>query len=105
VLTIALLFVFFYGLQTIFSTSGLEVRTMLLAVFAFLIFGIFLGVVIVTEEDNTYKVSGSRIRITCGVITGVALAVMGNASFEGIALAGVFVGALGYFGIYWVKHI
>jgi hypothetical protein len=30
---------------------------------------------------------------------------MGNASFEGIVLAGVLVGALGYFGIYWVKHI
>jgi hypothetical protein len=105
VLTISLLFVLFYGLQSIVLASDLEVRTGLLVLFAFLVFGIFLGVVIVTEEDSTYTVSGSRIRIICGVITGVALAVMGNVSFEGVALAGMFVGALGYFGIYWVKHI
>lgn len=59
----------------------------------------------VTEEDSAYKESGARIRIICGVIAGSAIAVMGNASFEGIALAGILAGALGYFGVYWVKYV
>jgi hypothetical protein len=104
-LTIGLLLALFYALQTVLSLTGFEVRTVVLTFFAFLILGVFLGVVMVTEEDSAYKESGARIRIICGVIAGSAIAVMGNASFEGIALAGILAGALGYFGVYWVKYV
>jgi hypothetical protein len=105
VLSIALFLATSYGLQAFFAAAGLNLHKVLITFFGFLILGVFLGVVMVTELDNAYAASGSRIRIISGVVAGASIAIMGNLSFEGVVLAGLLVGALGYFGIYWAKFL
>ncbi len=73
--------------------------------FVLLVFGVFLGVIIVTEDSKRYKGSGLRTRVVCGVIAGTTIAVLVSAPGDAIAL-GAMVGAiLVFFGTSWSKYL
>ena len=67
-LTIGILFIASTVLGQILPTAMLNLQRSLTAVMALLIFGVFLGVIVVTETEKHYKGTGSRIRIITGAI-------------------------------------
>jgi membrane glycosyltransferase len=80
-------------------------REVVVVTFTLLVFGVFLGVIMVTEENKNYKGSGLRTRVVCGAIAGAAIAVLASAPVEAVAL-GAMVGAiLGFFGMSWAKYL
>ena len=67
------------------------------------LFGIFFGVIVVTEDERAYRRTGSRIRVVCGALALGAIAILWAAPMEVITFS-VIVGAmLGYAGKYWVR--
>lgn len=105
VLTIAILFALSYGVPYVIPSDAGDVRTAVLSLFGFLILGVFLGIIVVTEEEKSYRASGWRVRMISGALAFAALTLMGPASLEVVAIAALFGAVLGYFGIYWVKWI
>jgi len=77
--------------------------TWLLAV---LIFGVFVGVIVVTETDRDCRgPRGTRLRVLTGAMSLMAMALVLGGSFE-LAALGALVGAmLGYVGIHWLRHV
>jgi hypothetical protein len=72
---------------------------------ALLVFGVFLGVIVVTEEEPEYARSGLWIRMACGTMAGAVIAVLGPASWEGVAVCASIGCVLGYFGKRWAYHL
>jgi uncharacterized membrane protein len=72
---------------------------------ALFVFGVFLGIILVTEEEPEYARSGPWIRVVCGAMAGAAIAVLVSASWEGAAACASIGGVLGYFGKRWAYHI
>lgn len=77
--------------------------TWLLAV---LIFGVFVGVIVVTETDRDCRgPRGTRLRVLTGAMSLTAMALALGGSFE-LAALGALVGAmLGYVGVHWLRHV
>ncbi len=73
---------------------------------AVLIFGVFLGVIVVTESHKAYRgPRGTRLRVLGGAMACAAIALLLAGAFELVAL-GALVGAmLGYVGIHWARHV
>lgn len=94
-----------YSVRYIIPSDAGDIQAAVHSFFGFLILGVFLGIIVVTEEDKAYRASGWRVRMISGALAFAAFAVMGSASFEVFAFA-TFLGAmLGYFGIYWAKWL
>lgn len=71
----------------------------------FLIFGLFVGVVAVTDSEHKSKAPSTWLRVCLGALSGAFIAAVLAPSVESIAL-GLLVGVmLGYAGILWVKHL
>ncbi len=68
-----------------------------------LVFGIFFGVIVLTEDERAYRHSGSRIRVVCGALALGAIAVLWLAPIEVIAFSAVVGAMLGYTGKYWAR--
>ena len=80
-------------------------REFVVGAFSLLIFGVFLGVIVVTDESKAYKGNGLRARIVCGAIAGTAIAVLLSAPGEGVLLGALVGAVLGFFGEDWAKCI
>lgn len=105
VLTMGFLFVLSYGIRYFFTDEDSDIRSTVILFLAFLILGVFLGIIVVTEEEKSYRNSGWKIRIISGVVAFASVGVMISAPLEQVAIA-AFIGAvLGYFGIYWAKWL
>ncbi len=104
-LTIGILFAIGTGLRYLVQSEAQNFQTIVLAVFVLLIFGVFVGVIALTEEDKEYRTTGSRVRMTCGAVAFAAIAVMLSAPWEAVAFAALLGAILGYVGIYWAKHV
>ncbi len=99
------LFAVSYGVRDFFPDEASDIRSSVILFLAFLNLGVFLGIIVVTEEEKSYRSSGWKIRIISGTVAFAAVGVMILASLEQVAIA-AFIGAvLGYFGIYWVKWL
>ena len=105
VLVIAAIFALYQTLDIVFSRGSGGGLQALFFVTAFLIVGVFLGVIVVTDGSKEYRETGARIRTTCGVIGAAALGVMGGATYEWIAVLAIVGAVLGYFGMGWAKYI
>lgn len=105
VLTIGILFAIGTGLRFLLPSDAQAFQTVAMTVIVLLIFGVFVGVIALTEENKEYRNSGSRVRVTCGAVALAAIAVMLSAPLEGVALAALLGAILGYIGIYWAKYI
>ena len=82
----------------VFDSFGVFLHVLTL----FWVVGIFLFVVLVTDANAKYAKSRTLIRIACGAMAGLVIAMLLSAPMIGIAL-GVLAGAiLGYFGPDWV---
>lgn len=84
---------------------GQNISSAVSAVAVLLIFGVFLGVIVVTEESPKYRSSGNRVRIVCGGVAGIAVATIFGASWEGLVLAAFIGGMLGHFGKHWAQQL
>lgn len=105
VLTMGFLFAVSYGVRFFFTDADSDIRSTVILFLVFLILGVFLGIIGVTEEEKSYRGSGWKIRIISGLVAFASIGVMISASLEQVAIA-AFIGAvLGYFGMYWVKWI
>ena len=68
-----------------------------------ILIGVFLGVIVVTDDSEKYRKSGARIRTICGVVTSTALCILFNAPFE-LYPVFIFIGAiLGCTGMIWAQ--
>ena len=104
-LTIGILFALGTAISHMLPSAMLNLQRAFIALMSLLIFGVFLGMIIVTETEKHYRNSGSRIRIVTGAIGFAAIATMASATFEGIAAASFLGAILGYFGIYWAQYL
>jgi hypothetical protein len=86
-----------------FRVSSL--REFLVGAFALLIFGLFLAVILVTEENKNYRGNGLRTRVVCGAIAGAAIAALISASAEAAAFGALLGSVLGFFGMSWAKYL
>lgn len=82
-----------------------DARSVLLLLPMGLVVGVFLAVIVVTENRKPHVRSGARIRMVTGVAAGVAIAVMLGAPFEGVAVGALAGGALGYLGKLWAQFV
>lgn len=64
-------------------------------------FGMFLIVVLVTDDNPKYAKWGDLIRIVCGAVVGAGIALAFAAPLTGIALGFVIGAVLGFFGPHW----
>ena len=92
VFTMGVLFALGVGVGHLLPSRAADLQTFVAGAFSLLIFGVFLGVILVTEEDSTYTHTGWRIRVVCGAIGGAAIAVLVSTPLEGVFL-GAAVGA------------
>jgi hypothetical protein len=104
-LLVALVFVA-YMLAQVGSISGLAAESRLVTVVAcLLIFGVFLGVVFVTETNEVPEAIAARKCVLTGCIACSSIAVIIGAGLAGIAL-GTLVGAvLGYTAPWWSQGV
>lgn len=105
VLTIGFLFAVSYGVPYFFPGEASDIRSTVILFLVFLILGVFLGIIVVTEEEKSYRKSGWIIRIFSGVVAFASIGVMISAPLEHVAIAALIGAVLGYFGIYWAKWI
>lgn len=104
-LAIGILFAVGTGLRYLIPPGAQDARTVVVLVFVLLIFGVFLGVIVVTEDNKSFTHSGSRIRMTCGAIAGAAIATIFASPLEAILFATLLGVVLGYMGILWAKYL
>jgi hypothetical protein len=64
-------------------------------------FGMFLIVVLVTDDNPKHAKRGDLIRIACGAVVGAGIALSFAAPLTGIALGFVIGAVLGFFGPHW----
>ncbi len=102
--TIGILFAVGMSLRRVISIPD-DAQRFARGVIVLLIFGVFVGVIAVTEDNKEFRDSGSRIRITCGAISFAAIAVILSAPMEGVVLAALAGALLGYFGKYWAQYV
>ena len=69
------------------------------------LFGAFLGVIVVTDGPKKYRKSGVGVRVVSGVIAGVGIAIVNSLGFEAAALAALVGALLGFVGMRWAQHI
>jgi hypothetical protein len=105
VLAIGILFTIGTGLRYLMPSDARTFQTVVMTVIVLLIFGVFIGVIELTEENKEYRSSGARVRVSCGAVALAAIAFMLSAPLEGIALAALLGAFLGYVGIYWAKYL
>jgi len=105
VLVIGILFAVGMTLQYLLPADLNNVQGVAVAVLVLLIFGTFLGVIVVTEDNKKYSSSGAWIRALCGAGALAAIAVLLSAPLSVIALAALVGVVLGYSGIYWARYI
>ena len=84
------------------STLG-DARPALQVALSLLVFGVFFGVIVVTEDQRAYRQTGSRIRVLCGALALGAISALWAAPIEVIAFSAVVGAMLGYAGKYWVR--
>ena len=87
------------------SLATADLQRTIRGTIALLIFGVFLGVIAVTEDAREYRGSGTRVRMTCGAIAGAAVAGIFAAPIAGVVVAALGGMVLGYLGDAWVKHV
>lgn len=103
VLAIGALFALGMGARRLPGSTLGNAGPALQAALSLLLFGIFFGVIVVTEDERAYRRTGSRIRVVCGALALGAIAILWAAPMEVITFS-VIVGAmLGYAGKYWVR--
>ncbi|UUX94946.1 hypothetical protein [Aquabacterium sp. J223] len=104
---IAIGFLFAVGMSLghLLPVGSAPLRSIATAAFIFLIFGTFVGVVLVTEENQKYASSGAWLRVASGAVALAAIAVLLSAPWSVVGFAALVGVMLGYAGIYWVKHI
>ena len=105
VISIGLLAVLYPLLRLTAVACGFDIVRYIQVVLAILILGVFLGVIVVTEEAKTYRNSGGRIRFICGAIAGAAIIVIFHGPIEAVILASLMGGVMGYLGKYWANVI
>ena len=106
----ALLWIFALALLTVvavgFRYSDLEPGgSALNMLIAAAVFGCFVGVMFVTEDERRYRRSGTRVRIASGMVAGGAIAVLFTWDAAAIAASAFVGGFLGYLGWLWIKHL
>lgn len=70
-----------------------------------LIFGLFLGVILVTDIREPEAGTATRKRVMAGVASCSAIAIIFDAPWEGVALAAGVGAVLGFFGMSWAQHV
>lgn len=103
IFAIGILFAVGMSIQHLMPTGFTNVLGAVKAASTFLIFGIFLGVIVVTEDNFT--ASGAWIRTIYGALAFAAIALILSASWGAVALAALIGVILGYTGIHWARHI
>jgi hypothetical protein len=105
VLVMAILFAIGMGAGLVARAGSQAVEFTVLALAALLIFGVFLGVIAVTEGSREHKVGGSKTRVVCGVVALSAISVIFGAPLEGVCFAALLGAMLGYTSPYWARYI
>jgi hypothetical protein len=103
--TIAILFAIGMAVQYLLPTDLENIYGVATAGLVLLIFGTFLGVIVVTEDNKKYETSGSWIRVISGAVAFSAIAALLSAPLIVIALGALVGVMLGYAGIYWARHL
>ena len=104
VLTIGVAFAIYFLLVEVGPWNlAMNLHTLRVASAA-LIFGIFLGVILISEQMSS-PLESTLVRVFAGIVAGPTIALIFNATIF-MALGAAFVGALiGYFGHSWANHI
>jgi hypothetical protein len=105
IFAIGILFTVGMSIQHLMPTGFTNVLGAVKVTSAFLIFGIFLGVIVVTEDNKRFTASGAWIRTIYGALAFAAIALILSASWGAVALAALIGIILGYTGIHWARHI
>ena len=86
-----------------FANSSIKESIRLIS--SVILFGMFLGLILVTDDPEKYRKSGARIRIVCGVVTSASLCILFNAQIE-LYPVFMFIGAiLGWAGMKWAQFL
>jgi len=95
-----------YMLAQVGSINGQDVESRLVTVVAcFLIFGVFLGVVFVTEIKEVPEAIATRRCVLTGCIACCSIAVIVGLSLAGIALGALVGAVLGYTAPWWSQGV
>jgi hypothetical protein len=105
VVLVAILFTAYMMLQAFGVTGWFESPNPVRIVSSLLIFGLFLGVIFVTDIKESQIYNGTRKRVFAGVASCSAIAAIFGAPWEGVVLAAIVGAVLGYFGMVWAQHI
>ena len=95
-----------YMLAQVGSINGLEAESKLVTVVAcLLIFGVFLGVVFVTEINEVPEANATRKCVLTGCIACCSIAVILGAGLAGIAFGALVGAVLGYTAPWWSQGV
>jgi hypothetical protein len=102
---VAILFTAYMMLQAFGVTGWFDSPNLVQVFSSLLIFGLFVGVVFVTDIKESQVGPETRKRVLAGVASCSAIAAIFGAPWEGIALAAILGAVLGYFGMSWAQHL
>ena len=86
------------------SHFGIDTTT-IQVIASVVLFGVFLGVIVVTDGPKSYRKSGAWVRTMSGVIAGVGIGIIYSLSFEAVVLWGLSGALLGFIGMRWAQHL
>ena len=105
VVLVATLFTAYMMLKAFGVTGWFESPNSVRLVPSLLIFGLFLGVIFVTDIKQPQVGTGTRKRVFAGIASCSAIAAIFGAPWGGLALAAIVGAVLGYFGMSWAQHM
>jgi hypothetical protein len=105
VLFFAAIFTVFQAVTRLDISIHADLAQTLKGVSMFFVLGVFLAVVVVTDDDRRYRNSGQTIRVVCGAMTGALVGIIGSVPVEMIAFMTLIGTLLGFFAKDWAQHV
>ena len=105
VLLFAAIFAIFQAITRLDISIHSDLALTLKGVSVFFVIGVFLAVVVVTDDDRRYRNSGQTIRVICGAMAGALIGIIGSGPIELIALMALIGTLFGFFAKDWAKYV
>lgn len=105
VLFFAAIFAVFQAVTRLDISIHTDLAQTLKGVSMFFVIGVFLAVVVVTDDDRRYRNSGQTIRVVCGAMAGALIGIIGSGPVEVIALLALIGTLLGFFAKNWAQYV
>jgi hypothetical protein len=71
----------------------------------FFVIGVFIAVVVITDDDRRYRNSGQTIRVVCGAMAGALIGMIVALPFGGIVSLALIGTVLGFFAKDWAQYV